>query len=161
EGRLQLETVSAILTGGSNGPAVVKGFPEQSLLIEKIHSGEMPPTAKDRLSSQQVAVLERWIKSGIPAQESTSLSTSSLFTNEERQHWAFRPLIEPRVPQVAGLNEAMTAIDRFLLSRLEARGLSFSVPTDRRTWLRRLTFDLTGLPPTIKELSQFESDQRP
>ncbi len=161
EGRLQLETVSSLLAGGSNGPAVVAGSPEQSLLVERVQLGEMPPGKNERLSTEEVAVLRRWIKAGLPARETIRPVAGSLFTEVERQHWAFQPLSLPSVPAVRGADQALTPIDRFLLARLEGNGLSFSQPADRTTWLRRVTFDMTGLPPTSEELAQFEQDQRP
>jgi hypothetical protein len=159
EGRLSLETVASLLAGGGNGPAVIAGAPGQSLLIEKVTSGEMPP-GDDRLSSEQISSLRRWIKSGISADDLGRSAASSLFTDEERGHWAFRDLTPPEVPPVEAIDQAPTTIDRFLLAGLERAGLSFSEPADRLTLLRRVTFDLTGLPPTPDEQLAFERDER-
>ena len=161
DGRLQLETVSSLLAGGLNGPAAVAGSPDQSLLVERVQAGEMPPGKKERLSSEQISILRRWIRAGLLAKEEIRPIAGSLFTEEERQHWAFRRLIKPDVPTVQGANLALTTIDRFLLAKLKEKGLSYASPTDRPTLLRRVTFDLTGLPPTPKELAQFEQDQHP
>ena len=161
EGRLQLETVSSLLTGGSNGPAAVSGAPDRSLLVEKVESGEMPPGKNNRLSNEQIAILRSWIKAGLPAKEEVRPLAGSLFTEKERSHWAFRPLTAPLVPTVQGTESPKATIDRFIVAKLREKGLSYSSLADRQTLLRRLTFDLTGLPPTPDELGNFDHDERP
>ncbi len=159
KGRLRVDSLSALLAGGSHGPAVVSGSPERSPLVEKVLSGEMPP-GKKKLTPAESALLRDWVKAGLSAKEKIRPVHDDLFTNAEKSHWAFRPLVLPVVPEVKSANPATSPIDRFLLARLQSKGLAFAPPTDRKTFLRRLTFDLTGLPPSIAESDAFEKDSR-
>jgi hypothetical protein len=159
EARLDLRTLSSILRGGESGPAVVRGEPAKSLLLDKVLSREMPP-GKDKLTAAELDLIQQWVKAGLPAKEPFHPVTESLFTAEEQSHWAFRPLVAPPVPAIKNAEQDWTPIDRFLLARLEAQHLSFSRSADRQTLLRRVTFDLTGLPPTVEELADFEHDSR-
>jgi len=159
KGRLRVDSVSALLAGGNSGPAVVSGAPERSPLVEKVLSGEMPP-GKKKLTAEESALLREWVKAGLPAKEKVRPAQEELFTKEEKLHWAFRPLAPPPVPEVKDARPARTPVDRFLLARLQGKGLSFAPPADRHTLLRRVTFDLTGLPPTAEELEAFENDTR-
>lgn len=158
EARLDLRTLSAIVRGGENGPAVVRVSPQNSLLMEKVASGEMPP-GKEKLTAAELALVRRWV-TRLTADEQIVPLTGSLFTEKERGHWAFRPLVSPGTPQVTDANCDLSPIDRFLLARLQAKQLSFAHSTDALTLLRRLTFDLTGLSPTIEEQIEFEQDSR-
>jgi hypothetical protein len=159
EARLDLRTLSAIVRGGENGPAVVQNGPQNSLLVEKVLSGEMPP-GKEKLSAAELATIQQWVRAGLPANEQIHPLTDSLFSDQERSHWAFRPLMTPSVPEVQVADQGYMPVDRFLLARLQAKQLSFNRPADKRTLLRRVTFDLTGLPPTLQELIEFERDTR-
>jgi hypothetical protein len=159
QGRLRLDSVAAMLTGGNSGPAIEAGAPERSLLLEKVAAGEMPP-GKVKLTADETALLRGWVQAGLPGQDRSPRPADTLFTTEERSHWAFRPLGRPPLPEPKGAERSLSPIDRFLLARLRARGLTFSGPADRRTLLRRVTFDLTGLPPTVEEQYEFERDDR-
>ena len=159
EARLDLRTLSGIVRGGENGLAVIQGSPQTSLLVEKVVSGEMPP-GKEKLTAAELALIQQWVKAGLPAKEQIRPLTHSLFTENEQSHWAFRPLVSPPVPAMKDADQFRTPIDRFLLVRLQAKQLSFARPADRQTLLRRVTFDLTGLPPTVEELVEFELDLR-
>jgi len=160
KGRLRVDSVSALLAGGNSGPTVVSGSPERSPLVEKVLSGEMPP-GKKKLSADESARLRDWVKAGLPAKEKIRPISDGLFTEEEKSHWAFRRLVLPPVPEVKGADLMKNPIDRFLLVRLQAKGLSFAPTAERRTLLRRVTFDLAGLPPTVEEMEAFHKDQRP
>lgn len=159
EARLDLRTLSAMVRGGESGPVVVQGSPQKSLLLEKVLSGEMPP-GKEKLTAAESALIQQWVNAGLPANEQIHPLTDSLFTHEEQSHWAFLPLVSPPVPAIEDANQDRTPIDHFLLARLQAKRLSFARPADKQTLLRRVTFDLTGLPPTIEELVEFEQGSR-
>ena len=159
EARLDLRTLSSVLRGGESGPAVVLGEPQTSLMVERVLSGEMPP-GKEKLTAAESGLIQQWVKVGLRAKEQSRPLMDSMFTQEEQSHWAFRPLVSPPVPAINDADRDRTPIDRFLLARLQAKQLSFARPADRQTLLRRVTFDLTGLPPTVEELVEFEQDSR-
>jgi hypothetical protein len=156
----RVDSREAILRGGSLGPAVVPGKPEESLLVEAIAHGEdddlqMPPSG--RLPDSTVEALTRWVEMGAPWGET---STADAAHNPEN-HWAFQPLRETPVPEVRDRAWAKTAIDARVLAKLEAEGMTPSPPVDRRTLLRRASMDLVGVPPTIAEIAAFERDGSP
>ena len=164
-GGLTLDSRDAILKGGDTGPAVVPGQPDKSLLVTAVHGTrpdlQMPP--KGKLRPAQTAVFEKWVRDGAvypgPAsQAAASLNPSSA---EARQFWSFQPLRRHPVPAVKDAAWPKRPIDSFLLAALEARGLSPSAPADRRTLIRRASFDLTGLPPTPEEVAAFVADTAP
>ncbi|MEE2707751.1 MAG: DUF1553 domain-containing protein [Planctomycetota bacterium] len=160
EGKLDLRTVSAMLTGGDSGAALVRGHPERSYLLEMIGSGEMPPKNEKKLVKGEVALLQRWVRLGAPTDERIVLpSATDLYRDEHRQHWAFRPPAGVDPPTVRQQNLVHTPIDAFVLRRLEADGLSFSPRAEPATLARRAWFDLTGLPPTPGELRKFLEDE--
>jgi hypothetical protein len=159
ESRLDLRTVSSMLRGGESGPSVVSKKPSSSLLLERVRSGEMPP-GKEKLTLDEWSLLRHWVKAGLPAKEQANPQADSLFTQAERSHWSFRPLTSLPVPNINETGSVRTPIDRFLLARLQEKQLSFAQPADRAILLRRVTFDLTGLPPTNAELAEFEQDLR-
>ena len=148
---LDLRTAVTIKRGGDTGPSIVPGNPGKSLLLEQITSGTMPPGKATKLTAAEVAVVKAWIASGAPSDEAEP--TEQTLTPE---HWAFRPPVRPPLPISKETNHP---IDAFLLARLKANGLSFSPPADRHVLLRRVTVDLTGLPPTPAELDAFLADQ--
>ncbi len=165
EGGLSLTHRASLLRGGDNGPALEPGHPEKSLLIEAIHYGpdsfQMPPDGK--LPDEAIATLVKWVKIGAPwpaetaAPEDATSSESVL----DRDLWAFHPLAEPSIPTVADTSWPSSPIDFFILARLEAEGLSPTKPTDCRTWIRRVTFDLVGLPPKPQDVRAFVNDASP
>ncbi|HEX5446550.1 MAG TPA: PSD1 and planctomycete cytochrome C domain-containing protein, partial [Pirellulales bacterium] len=169
KGGLRLDSRDAALAGGDTGPAVVPGKPDESLLIDAVNYGElyqMPPTGK--LADADVANLRGWVERGAPwPAEAAPVASGerqpmAAFDLDERaRHWCFQPLGEHRVPQVADAGWASSPIDRFILARLEAAGLPPAAGTDKRTLLRRLTFDLIGLPPTPAEIKAFLADDSP
>ena len=161
EGRLDLRTLAGILRGGENGPAAVPGRPAHSLILERVLAGEMPPDKKAGLLPEQVQLLQRWIARGLRAESANPALAAPLFTDVEREHWAFRPLRPILLPSIRSMDKVTQPIDQFLLARLELEGLTLAPRVDHRTLLRRVTFDLTGLPPTTEELGEFEakSDQ--
>jgi hypothetical protein len=160
---LDLRTRAGILQGGESGPALVPGESARSLLFEMIRKGEMPRGKDGKLTPGEIAVLKAWIDAGAPATESGSPAEAEGLTvsDEDRKFWAFQKPVRPAVPRVRHVERVRTPIDAFVLARLEASGLSPSPDADRATLLRRLSFDLTGLPPSPGEVDAFLADNRP
>ena len=158
-GGLDLTTSESARAGGDSGPALVPGDPQRSNLLSRIRDGEMPPEGKgEPLSTEQVALLEGWIRRGAPWPVGRALNQYE-FSTETRaglDWWSLRPVERPDVPQVDG--PVQTPIDAFVLRGLAAEGLQLSPEADRVTLIRRLTFDLLGLPPTPEEVDAFASD---
>jgi cytochrome c553 len=170
KGGLRLDSRAALLAGGDSGPVLEPGHPDTSLLVDAVATGQivqMPPDGK--LPAAQVAALAKWIKLGAPWPDSPAEPAPSMIdsadpwepTPEERAFWAFQPPQEPALPAVRDLSWCRNPIDRFVLAELEKAELVPAPPADKRALLRRATFDLTGLPPTPEEMSQFLSDERP
>jgi hypothetical protein len=163
---LKLTSRANVLQGGDNGAAVVAGKPDESLLLRAVRyqdTPKMPP--KGRLSERQIEALARWVKLGMPwpGTDATSSATEDRFTitEKQRQFWAFQPVKHVPAPTVHEPARARSAIDRFLLAALEAKKLTPARPADKRTLLRRATFDLIGLPPTPAEIDAFLADDSP
>jgi hypothetical protein len=161
-GGLRLDSRAAVLKGGEHGPAVVPGDVKQSLLIRVIqHASDsdlkMPPGNK--LASEAIADLTKWVQRGVfwPDRLETSISASSAPTND---HWAFRPVVRPSIP-VDPSGWSANPIDRFIAARQRDAGLAPVAHASRPALIRRLTFDLLGLPPTPADIDQFLHDQSP
>ena len=154
KGGLMLDSREAMLKGGDTGPAVAPGDLDKSLLIEAIrwHNTDMQMPPKKALAPEQVANLEAWVKAGAPwPQEAIAkAATKKVFDLQKRKqdHWCWQPIHESAPPDVKAAAWPANAVDHFILAKLEEKGLSPAPDADRRTWLRRVTFDLTGLPPT-------------
>ena len=149
---LRVGTVANLLRGGEAGPAVVPGDPDKSLLLAKAggEKPEMPPVG-DPLTPEEIAALRAWISAGAP----DDLEGSE--TGPQTVWWSFRPLSEPPEPEPSSEWE-QSAIDGFLLAAMREKGLTPSEPADRRTLIRRLSFDLTGLPPSPDAVQAFVND---
>jgi hypothetical protein len=163
QGGLYLDSRAGLLDGGDSGPAVVVGQPGASLLIEalKHESFEMPPDKT--LPAAVVADFERWIVDGLadPRErpEGAARKRRVLYAEADAEsHWAFQPVVEPPVPDLDD-PWIRTPIDAFVLARLRAAGLEPSPPADRRTLLRRASYDLTGLPPSVEEVRAFAATE--
>jgi len=165
-GGLLLDSREGMLKGGTSGaPAVVPGEPEKSLLIKAIRYTDpklqMPPTGQ--LSAEQIKDFETWIKLGAPDPRKPDASASAAGQpydfKEARKFWSFQPVKDPSLPSVKDSSWAKSPIDRFILAKLEAKGLKPVADADRRTLIRRATFDLTGLPPTPDEIDAFLRDK--
>src|SRR5262249_45719746 len=124
----------------------------------------MPPKAEP-LSREQIKVLRAWIEQGASWPEATSTGTvgrrEMVVSNEDRRHWSYLPLHAVGPPKVNSHSWCRTPLDRFIVAALEARGISPNPPADRRTLIRRIYFDLLGLPPTPEEVDRFVADPRP
>jgi mono/diheme cytochrome c family protein len=162
KGGLRLDTRDGIRQGGDTGPAVVPGDPEKSLLIKAVRYADenlqMPPKGK-KLTPAQVAALEEWVKMGAP--DPRDKPQAPIAAARKEKHWAFQPVQSPVVPIVKNKAWVKTPIDNFILSKLEAARLAPSAPADKRTLIRRATFDLIGLPPTPAEVEDFLRDNSP
>jgi hypothetical protein len=163
KGGLRLDSRDGWMKGGGSGPAAVPGEPDQSLLIEAVRyeSLEMPPRGK--LPQAEIAVLERWIRMGAPDPRAgpAPARPSRVNLDAGRSHWAFRPIADPPVPRVRDEAWPRSAVDRFILAKLESEGLAPVADADRPTLLRRVFFDLVGLPPTPAEIESFLADDAP
>jgi hypothetical protein len=158
KGKLDLSSQTAALAGGKSGPVIVAGKPDESLLCDYVASGEMPRD-RPRLSEAEVQRLQRWIADG--AIWGTAEIDPFLATTERRagyDWWSLQPVKTPELPAVGDTAWSRNAIDRFVLARLEARDLRPAAEADRRTLIRRLAFDLTGLPPAPEEVDRFVAD---
>jgi hypothetical protein len=164
-GSLRLDSRDAVLKGGDTGPAVVAGQPDKSLLIRVIKRDgdlKMPPKEKDGLDAATIDALTTWVRMGAPWPAGGAATSSGTSVVEARKkHWSFRPVQRPVLPVLGDNTWARTPIDRFILAKLEAKELTPSPAADRRTLIRRVTFDLTGLPPTSEEVEAFLADKRP
>jgi hypothetical protein len=162
---LRLDSRNALLKGSEDGPVVVPGEPDKSALIRAVRYGgeiKMPPKAQ--LPAEAVEVLTTWVKMGAPWPEDTeggTGATSRTVAEARQRHWSFRPVLHPTPTKVKDEQWARTPVDAFVLARLEDKGLHLSPPADRRTLIRRATFDLLGLPPTPEEVAAFEADSSP
>jgi cytochrome c553 len=163
ESGLRLDSRDGLLAGGENGPAVVPGRPEESLLVEAINhaSLEMPPDGK--LADEEIAALSRWVEIGAPwpADVGRLIRGARAITEEDRRHWAYQPLREPVPPEVADGEWTHNEIDRFIFEKLAAQGLSPAPEADRVTLTRRVYQDVIGLPPSPEQVDAFLSDESP
>lgn len=167
KGDLRLDLKAGIMAGGESGAAVVPGKPEESLLVEAINydSFEMPPDGK--LPAADIATLVEWVKIGAPWPEEHGGNGPALrqgrdkITAADRQYWAFQPLHLGALPTVESDTWSRGPIDRFLLAAMRAEGVQPAPPASRQTLIRRVYFDLIGLPPTPEETIAFLADNRP
>jgi hypothetical protein len=157
---LRLDSAALAKRGGDSGPAVEPGKSSESLLIQAITGAEgvaaMPPEGKERLSGDEISLLKTWIDQGAKAPDEESGNGPV----KGAGHWAFRPVVRPNVPAVGNQAWMKNPIDAFVLARLEKEGLPPSPEADRVTLIRRLSFDLLGLPPTVDEVDAFLADTR-
>ena len=154
---LSLETRESIVRGGNRGTAIQTADPEASILMQALRQTgnlKMPPGGK--LKDEQIAAIQKWIAAGAPMPERMVKSR-----RPKVDHWAFRVPVRPAPPEVHDPAWARNAIDRFILARLEASKLRPSPEAPRELLLRRVHLDLTGLPPTSEELTDFLNDKRP
>jgi mono/diheme cytochrome c family protein len=165
KGGLSLDSRPRMIEGGNTGPAIIPGDPQKSLLIRVLRQEEelkMPP--KSRLSQREIADFAAWVKMGAPWPETTAKAatvTAPAFSLEQRSFWAFQAPRLPAIPSVRNRAWVQTPLDCFILAELEKRGWSPAPVADRQTLLRRATFDLTGLPPTLEETAAFLDDTTP
>lgn len=152
---LTLDSKSGWEEGGDSGPAIVVGKPEESLLIKMVRwsdeDHQMPP--KEKLPAAEIALLEEWVKRGA-SDPRVLVKTRPNATD----WWSLKPLVKPKLPDIAGVEHP---VDRFIRARLAERKLAASPEADRRTLVRRVYFDLHGMPPSLAEVEAFEKDSDP
>ena len=157
-GGLRVDSRAKLLAGGDSGPAVIPGDPDGSLLIQAIRRqadvSAMPPAKEQALRPDQIADFVQWIKAGAIWPESTAKFRST-------KHWAFEPVRKPDLPTVRDMAWAQSSVDRFIRAKQEAVAVTPAAIADKRTLIRRATFDLTGLPPTPEEVDAFLIDTSP
>ncbi|MBV8452017.1 MAG: DUF1549 domain-containing protein, partial [Deltaproteobacteria bacterium] len=156
---LRLDSLASALKGSQSGPIIVPGHSDQSRLIRRLLAEEKPqmPYGGPPLSSDQIAVIRRWIDAGAPGPD----STAPIAVTKPLKHWAYVKPVQPPIPQVRDAAWCRNPIDYFVLARLEKEGLKPSPEADRATLLRRVYLDLTGLPPSPKEVDAFVNDKSP
>jgi hypothetical protein len=161
KGDLRLDSRDSLLRGGATGAVIVPGKPDDSLFIKAIrHTADddlkMPPPdeGEEKLSDEKIAALEEWIRRGAPDPRIGG-KANPMDMVVARQHWAFQPVEKPDTPAVRNTKWVKTPVDAFVLAQLEAEQLTPSPAADPRTLLRRVTYDLTGLPPTPQEMDAF------
>ena len=170
KGSLQVDHLQHLLAGGETGASLVAGKPDESLLVEAIGYGNpdlrMPP--KEKLAPEVVENFRKWITAGAPWPDEPVPHTNGKvaaggFDLKQRraEHWCWRPLAVPDIPAVNRTDWPRSPLDYFILHRLEAAGLRPAEPADDRTWLRRVYFDLSGLPPSLDEIARFLNDKAP
>lgn len=165
KGGLALDSRSGWEQGGDNGPALRPGDLEKSLLIKAIRYVDadfaMPPKAK--LPAEEVAILEQWVKQGAadPRGAAGGGKKRTIDVEEGRKFWAFQPVKDSALPRVGDVTWPLDTLDRFILAGLEKASLKPTPDADRYVWLRRVSFDLTGLPPTPADIQAFVKDNAP
>lgn len=170
-GELDLRSLASLLKGSQNGPVIVEGSADASILIRKVSAGAMPPPGMGaRVDDQELERLRHWVdtstfavradKAGAERETFTEKEAPPI-TEEDRRYWAFRKPEEHAVPSVRGKKRVRTPIDAFVLARLESERLGFSPDAPKEVLLRRAFFDLIGLPPSPKEIDVFMSDAEP
>ena len=166
KGGLKLTSLANVQKGGDTGPAAVAGKPDDSAMILAIRHTDtrrMPP--KQKLPDREIEILTRWVAMGMPwpdhGTKVITRDTKFQITDEQRKFWAFQPVKVVAPPELKDQTWSRSALDRYVLASLEAKGLRPAQPADKRTLLRRATFDLTGLPPTPEEVEAFLKDDSP
>ena len=156
KGGLDLSRRTSAVAGGESGEAIVPGKPDESLIVEKVASGEMPP--KNPLTEGQITAFRSWVSAGAPY-----VGEPLAARRAGADWWSLRPIRRPSPPSVAPRDSAWVRnpVDAFILAGLRKNGLKPNADADRRTLIRRLSFDILGLPPSPEDISAFEYDNRP
>ena len=162
KGGLDLRLRRLIVQGGNEGPAIVPGKPEKSLLFKLVHEGEMPKREK-KLNGEQIALIKQWIASGAKTAraEPAQIGPGAGITDEERAFWSFQPIRQPAIPKTKPKDRARTPIDAFLVNAMAKQKLGFAPDAEKITLLRRAYFDLIGLPPSPAETAAFVTNTAP
>ena len=163
KGGLDLRLRRFLLRGGEAGPAIVPGEAAKSLLLKQVRAGEMPPRDK-KLTAQQIDILTKWIAGGARTGriEPAELPVGAAeITEQDRAHWAFQPVRSPEIPPTKAKDRVRTPVDAFLVAAMARHKLSFSPDAEKSTVIRRLSLDLTGLPPTPEEVQTYVQDTAP
>ncbi len=163
KGGLKLDARPAMELGGQSGPVLVKGKPTESLLIQAMRHVDpdlkMPPKGP-KLDDAVIARFEEWIAMGAPDPRDDS-DGPSLIEQKSGSHWAFQPIRSPEWPGVDRMDWVQRPMDRFVMAKLEAQGMEPNPEADRRAWIKRVYFNVIGLPPTYEEVEAFVADTSP
>lgn len=165
KGDLRVDSIGELLAGGESGPSVEPHKPDESLLIEAVRyeSYEMPPSGK--LPDEKIAILEQWIKMGAPwpgqAHVAASRSENGKITDEDREFWSFQPLKDPEPPHLDNDHWSRNDIDRFVFRKLSDNEIAPAKEASKEKLVRRLYFDLIGLPPSPEQIDEFLSSESP
>ena len=163
KGNLDLRLVRTMISGGKTGPALEKGNADDSLIIQRMEDGEMPPKGAG-LSPAELAKIKAWVNAGAktarPEPAPEQLGKTLGLTPEERSYWAFQPIKKPEIARTTPADRSRNAIDAILLAKLKPLGLHFQPDSDKATLIRRVTLDLTGLPPSPEDVRDFLADTR-
>ncbi|MGH7172104.1 MAG: PSD1 and planctomycete cytochrome C domain-containing protein [Gemmataceae bacterium] len=166
-GSLRVDSRAALMTGGDLGPTFVPGKPEESLLIKAVrHEDELKMPPKKKLAKEQIADLTKWVRMGAPwpgSDAAPSIPGKRPFqiSERDRAHWAFQAIKRPPIPAVKNQQWVRNPIDAFILAKLEARAFSPNPSATKRELIRRVSYDLTGLPPTLRQVEEFVADASP
>ncbi|HVS39621.1 MAG TPA: PSD1 and planctomycete cytochrome C domain-containing protein [Gemmataceae bacterium] len=167
-GGLRLDSRARLLSGGDRGPGLVPGDPDKSLLLEAVgyKNPDLQMPKGGKLSDAAIADLAAWVKMGAPWGKDDATAAASdkpIFDllKRKKEHWAWKPIQRTDPPAVKDVSWPRDPVDRFILAKLEEKGLSPARAADKRTLLRRVSFDLTGLPPTPEEIDAFLKDDSP
>jgi hypothetical protein len=165
-GGLRVDSREALLVGGKSGPAIVPGNPQASLLIRAVTYADAKlqmPMGAPKLGDTEIADLTEWVRAGAawPAKANAKPPEAFRITAQQRNWWALQPLRKTAPPAVGDAAWPRGVIDRFILGKLEEKNLRPGKPADKRTLIRRVTYDLTGLPPTPEEVDAFGADASP
>lgn len=162
KGKLRLTSREDILKGGASGPSVTLESPEKSLILDAINYRDLEMPPKGKLPQAQIDILTKWVKMGAPWSSGKIKATHGIPVVDDaaKNFWAFRPIAKPEIPKVNDAAWVKTPIDAFILAKLEAAGLKPAPPTERGALLRRVYYDLIGLPPTCEEVDAFMKDDR-
>ncbi|MCA9022299.1 MAG: DUF1549 domain-containing protein, partial [Planctomycetaceae bacterium] len=169
ESGLRVDTFKGIAQGGKAGSLLVPGKPEQSLLIMAVNyqSNDLQMPPEEKMSKEEIADLTNWVKMGAPYPNAdlsllrAPSDKGKYDLEKEREFWSFQTVKKPALPEVKQKSWVKNPIDQFVLHQLEQAGLTPARPADKRTLIRRTTFDLTGLPPTPQEIENFLNDSSP
>ena len=171
DGALNLHGRQAMLAGGQSGPALVPGNPDASRLVQWVETKRCPPddyisqAGIEPMTTDELELVKRWIaggaSAGVAEKPRSLLRSDRLVSDEDREFWSFQVPRRPPVPSIQDAQLARNGVDRFLLEKLQQEGLAFAGEADRLTLLRRVTFDLLGLPPTPGQVSAFLEDESP
>jgi mono/diheme cytochrome c family protein len=165
KGGLLLDTREGLLAGGNTGPAIVPGNPNDSLLIQAVRYKDedlqMPPKG-EKLTDQQIADLTEWVRRGAPDPRiNLTAGTSAAYAGVGKNHWSFKPVKKPEIPVVQNSGWVKNPIDNFVLAKLEAKSMGPNTAAERTTLIRRIYFDLIGLPPHPVDVQAFVKDTSP
>ncbi|MBC8351954.1 MAG: PSD1 domain-containing protein [Planctomycetes bacterium] len=162
EAGLDIRTVAGMLYGGESGSALTPGKLGESYCWTMIESGEMPPEGSKPLSDKSKSLIRRWIAGGAVSKEDLSkVKPRTFVTAKDREYWAFRPPRRHKLPSIEHADLASSPLDYLLLKRLQDKALSYSPVAPKEVLIRRLYFDLTGLPPTPAQLDEFSQETSP